>query len=98
MFSDFNVSIYPGVVIVPISKVLPIPEIDADLSASSSLIEPITLYVVEVSVLTFDIIISSIDSSVILLIWTFPLVNPVIDGVLVISLTVNVGVLVLLES
>ena len=98
IFFDSNVSIDPDVVIVPISNVLPIPEISTDDETSfgfTSLIEPITSYGEVSAVLIFDIIISSIDSSVILLIWTFPLVNPVIDGVLVIPLTVNVGVLVL---
>lgn len=101
MFSDFNVSIYPGVVILSIPKVLPIPEIstDFDLSWFSSSIEPITLYVEVSAVLIFDIIISSIDSSVIVLILTFPLVNPVIDGLLVIPSIFNVGVSVVsLES
>lgn len=70
-FSESIVSIFPGVVILSIPKVLPIPEIstDFDLSEFSSLIEPITLYVVEVSAVSiFDMIISSIDSSVIVLI------------------------------
>ena len=96
-FADYTDSILSGVVILFIPKVFLIPEIDTDdvLSWFSSSIEPITLYVEVSAVSIFDMIIPSIELPFIVLIWTFPLVNPVIDGVLVIPLTVNVGVLVL---
>lgn len=96
-FADSTDSILSGVVILFIPKVFLIPEIDTDdvLSVSLSSIEPITSYVEVSAVSIFDMIIPSIELPFIVLIWTFPLVNPVIDGVLVIPLTVNVGVLVL---
>ena len=97
IFPTSNVEMFPGVFIFSMSKVSLIYSIDNDgvtvSDGGKNWIYPITVDSSSYYVCwTFDTRIFSIESFVILVIWTFPFVKPEIDGSLVIPLIDNVAV------